>query len=67
VANFYNTTNLAQAVKFLQKYNVKYIIVGQLERVTYDSFGIAKFPTYAGQYWQQVYTDGTTAIYEVIP
>ena len=67
VANFYNTTDLEQAVQFLQKYNVKYIIVGQLEQVTYDPFGIAKFPTHAGQYWQQVYLDGSTAIYEVIP
>ncbi|MFZ3079836.1 MAG: DUF2298 domain-containing protein [Bellilinea sp.] len=67
VTNFYNTTDLEQAVQFLQKYNVRYIIVGQLEQVTYDPFGIAKFPTYAGQYWQQVYLDGSTAIYEVIP
>ncbi|MRR32731.1 hypothetical protein EG834_20925, partial [bacterium] len=67
VAVFYNTTNLDQAVNFLRKYNVKYIMVGQLERVTYDPFGIAKFAMDEGQYWKQVYSDNTTAIYEVIP
>ena len=67
VTVFYNTTSLDQAVNFLRKYNVKYIMVGQLERVTYDPFGIAKFAIDEGQYWKQVYSDNTTAIYEVIP
>ena len=66
VAVFYNTTNLDQAVNFLRKYNVKYIMVGHLEQVTYDPIGIAKFAAGSGQYWQQVYSDGSTAIYEVL-
>lgn len=67
VSRFYNTMDPKQALKFLQKYNVRYIMVGELERVTYDPLGLAKFPIYDGQYWQQVYQDGSTAIYEVIP
>ncbi|HWR66356.1 MAG TPA: DUF2298 domain-containing protein [Bellilinea sp.] len=63
---FYNTTDLEQAVNFLRKYNVKYIIVGELERVTYDPLGIAKFARDAGQYWQPAYSNETTAIYEVM-
>ncbi|MHB1382860.1 MAG: DUF2298 domain-containing protein [Bellilinea sp.] len=63
---FYNTIDPAQAVKFLQKYNVRYIMIGGLERVTYDPSGLAKFALYDGQYWRQVYQDGSTQIYEVI-
>jgi len=37
-----------------------------LEQVTYDPIGIAKFAAGSGQYWQQVYSDGSTAIYEVL-
>jgi len=66
ITAFYNTTNLEQARNFLQKYNVKYIIVGQLEHLTYDAAGIAKYPAYSGQFWRPVYQDGITTIYEVI-
>jgi len=65
VSLFYNTTDLQQSIKFLQKYNVKYIVVGGLELATYDADGLAKFKEFDGQYWNQVYVDGNTAIYEV--
>lgn len=67
VGAFYNTTSLAQAENFLRKYNVKYIIVGQLEQVTYYPAGIAKFAVNDGRAWKSVYSDGMTAIYEVLP
>ena len=55
---------------FLKKYQVKYIVVGQLERNVYPALdpvadGLAKFEQYEGKYWKEVYHDGYT-IYEVI-
>jgi len=76
---FYVTTDLQAALNFIHKYNVRYIIVGQLERAKYvpggfsnlvPTFGVdglAKFETYNGKYWHSVYRDGNTVIYEVNP
>ena len=54
---------------FLKKYDVSYIIVGQLERAAYKSEdfgnGLFKFEEFDGMYWDEVYRDGNTVIYEV--
>ncbi len=65
VGDFYNTFDPQQAEIFLQTYDVKYIIVGQLERAMYDPNGIAKFEQLNGNLWQEVYRDGDTVIYQV--
>jgi hypothetical protein len=39
--------------------------VGLLERQTYDGMGLQKFETYKNQYWNEVYRDGDTVIYQV--
>ncbi len=74
IGDFYNTTNLDDAVRFLAKYNVKYIIVGQMEKGMYSAAGIAKFSEAAGEsgngaedgcLWKCVYDHGHTQIYEV--
>jgi YYY domain-containing protein len=74
---FYATINLAAARDFLLKYNVRYIIVGQLERAKYapgapggpvlagDPDGLLKFDQYNNVLWNEVYRDGQTIIYEV--
>ncbi|HSG42671.1 MAG TPA: DUF2298 domain-containing protein [Anaerolineales bacterium] len=67
VGEFYNSTDPVFSREFLKTYDVKYIIVGQLERAAYSSEGIAKFEQADGSYWREVYRDGQTAIYEVIP
>jgi uncharacterized membrane protein len=72
VGAFYNTTDIQSAVNFLKKYDVKYIVVGQLERNVYPILpelpdGLAKFKEYDGVHWKAVYQDANTTIYEVIP
>jgi hypothetical protein len=71
VDNFYNTPDVNAALDFLKKYNVRYIIVGQLELGKYTPAdpavpnGLLKFEQYDGVFWQEVYRDGETVIYEV--
>ena len=66
VGDFYNAVDDELARQFLEKYDVRYIVVGQLERAAYTPEGIAKFERLNGRYWQEVYRDGNTAVYEVI-
>jgi YYY domain-containing protein len=62
---FYLTTDPGLAETFLQKYNVRYIIVGQLEKAAYPGPGLDKFDAYNGELWQEVYRDRETIIYAV--
>jgi uncharacterized membrane protein len=65
VGVFYNSPDVEPARQFLKEYDVRYIVIGQLERAEFSPEGIAKFEQFAGQYWQEVYRDGSTVIYEV--
>lgn len=65
VDNFYQTTDLQQALDFLRKYNVRYIILGQQERGHYPGEGLNKFEAANGMLWKEVYRDDETVIYEV--
>ena len=62
---FYRTLDLQAAANFLQKYQVRYIIVGQQERGKYPGPGLDKFEAANGLLWHEVYRDGQTVIYEV--
>lgn len=66
IAHFYNTTNIEAARQFLEKYNVKYIIVGQMERGLYGDAGIMKFEENDGVLWNCVYDHAETKIYKVV-
>lgn len=67
VNRFYATTDSTVVRAFLVRYNVRYIIVGQLERAVYaDGYGLWKFDWFEGRFWREVYRDGQTVIYEVI-
>jgi uncharacterized membrane protein len=66
VDGFYATPDVQAALALLDKYDVRYIILGQLERGKYAPDGIAKFEAYEGIFWKTVYRDGATVIYEVL-
>jgi YYY domain-containing protein len=66
INQFYTTVNTDITKQFLNLYGVRYIVVGQLEQVTYPGPGLDKFPAFNGVLWNEVYRDANTAIYEVI-
>jgi YYY domain-containing protein len=66
INQFYLTADEQAARSFLQKYDVRYIIVGQLERINYPSAGLEKFPAFEGYLWRLVYQDRDTEIYQVL-
>ena len=67
ITMFYTTTDVNRAVDFLETYDVKYVIVGQLEKAYYPGDGMNKFAAYDGTYWKEVFRTGDTVVYEVIP
>ena len=66
IAEFFNTADSSTASQFLKRYDVSYIIIGQLERAKYSPEGIGKFEAYDGSLWNEVFRDRDTIIYEVI-
>jgi len=66
IASFYQTTNTEEAVQFLKRYQVKYIILGQLERIYYPGMGLEKFDLMNGVLWKEVFRDRDTVVYEVM-
>ena len=67
VTEFYTTYSRDQAEQFLLKYNARYVILGQLERAKFAGAGLLRFDEWNGDLWQEVYRDGMTVIYEVLP
>jgi YYY domain-containing protein len=66
IREFYTTPNAILAQEFLEKYQVKYIVLGIYERALYPGDGLKKFELYNQDIWKTVYQDGETVIYEVI-
>lgn len=66
VAEFYNTTDLGTALKILRRYQVRYIIVGDLERAYYDKAGFDKFNQLVNSGFLRVmFQNAGTTIYEL--
>jgi YYY domain-containing protein len=65
INEFYTTESVEVAEKFLAQYNVRYIVLGQLEKATYPGPGLEKFDAQRGLLWQEVYRDQETILYEV--
>jgi uncharacterized membrane protein len=70
VNNFYNTGDEQAAKQFLDKHQVQYIVVGDLERAYYDANGLNKFQNLVNQgVLKVVFGDNsanTTTIFEVM-
>jgi YYY domain-containing protein len=66
VQRLFNTTDLAETKELLSRYEVKWIVVGSLERAVYDSEGLAKFPLHDGIHWRSAFQSGELVIYEVL-
>ena len=67
VTAFYSTTVPTQAIDFLDEYNVRYVYVGDLERITYPVEGIQKFEQMAPFCLTPVFSSGNATIYEYHP
>ena len=67
VASFYRSSSIPAAERFLDRYGVRYIYVGQMERQRYPTAGLAKFNAMVGTTLDIVYANEHVRIYEVLP
>jgi uncharacterized membrane protein len=66
VNGFYSTLDIPTAWRILQRYDVSYIVVGNLERAYYMPEALAKFDQMVDRgLLTLVYEQGTTKLYEV--
>ncbi len=65
VNRLYSTTNTADALRLLKKYGVKYIYLGQVERLYYPQEGISKFKTMEGSFLEKIHDNPEVVIYRV--
>ncbi|MGB4594808.1 MAG: DUF2298 domain-containing protein [Anaerolineaceae bacterium] len=62
---FYMSRDLQFMRNFLEKYQVEYIIVGQVEQAFYPEADFSKFRQLEGIFWDVAYQDQDTTIYQV--
>jgi uncharacterized membrane protein len=65
--DFYSSTNLPQAARFIRQYDVQYVIVGQVERIYYPPAGLRKFETGLAGMLEVAYANPKLTIYRVLP
>jgi YYY domain-containing protein len=65
VDNFYTSTSINDALKFLQQYQVKYVIVGEVEKLYYPEIGLLKFDNGLNGRLTKVFSNSDLSIYEV--
>ena len=56
----YETVDHKRALELLREYRVRYVIVGDLERITYPGNGLSKFEVLG----RKVFENDRTGIYE---
>jgi YYY domain-containing protein len=64
VDSFFRTGSLTQAVELLDRYDVRYVYVGELERIRYPANGLEKFDRMAELGLTPVYSAGPVTIYK---
>jgi YYY domain-containing protein len=64
VGTIYTSQDIELTVQLLERYNIRYIYVGPLERIYYGEEGLSKFEAHQGQYWNLVYGNEEVKIYE---
>jgi uncharacterized membrane protein len=67
VNEFYTASNPKQAQLILDKYNVRYVILGEVEQLYYPGPGLENIQDGLGGMLQKVFEYGGTQIYEVLP
>ena len=66
VERIYSTVNVSEAVDLLNRYQVKYIYVGQVERLYYPERGIEKFETSFSPHLRTAFESASVTIYEFL-
>jgi len=64
VKTMYNSTDIDQTIQLLDQYQVRYVYVGTLERLYYDSAGLDKFDQ-PNDAWHLIYHNDQVKIYQV--
>lgn len=67
VDSFFRTPSPSQAVEFLEEFDVRYVYVGELERITYPEDGLSKFDNMGAFGLQPVFESEAVTIYEYSP
>lgn len=67
VNRFFTDASVHEAVRTLDRYGVRYVYVGQLEKVMYPPEGLAKFGQMAAQGLTPAYQNEEVTIYEYRP
>ncbi len=66
VHTIYRTTDATEALELLRRYRVRYVYLGQLERLYYPGAGLDKFEGGLSGVLRKVYQNEQVAIYEVL-
>jgi YYY domain-containing protein len=67
IDDFYRDPDVGQAVRFLRRYDVRYVIVGRLERLYYPDGGLDKFDRGLSGVLNVAFANAELTIYEVRP
>ncbi len=65
LTTIYGEDDVPRTLEVLRKYHVKYIYVGDLERIYYDARGLAKLEAMKDVYLDEVYRNHHVVIYQV--